>query len=225
MYLKYLIFRHREDDVKNKSNGKKNPSKTNENEDMLNNNGYLNLNKLVENNPLLKNLTISINSTEILKKLSYYNFPEIISFPLDQTYNLIYPNSSKFDMKYLIFDNLVESFFNKNGSSNNSHYSKFIYFEPLNHSLIFNTTSYKLNLKTDEQLITFNVSRFIQMTQKEDNLSSLNFELRLKVKDIVPSVNGKWPFALGNVIAIDSAYGKEYIISNMKNIVAKIFKE
>ena len=63
------------------------------------------------------------------------------------------------------------------------------------------------------------------MTQKEDNLSSLNFELRLKVKDIVPSVNGKWPFALGNVIAIDSAYGKEYIISNMKNIVAKIFKE
>ena len=122
MYLKYLIFRHREDDVKNKSNGKKNPSKTNENEDMLNNNGYLNLNKLVENNPLLKNLTISINSTEILKKLSYYNFPEIISFPLDQTYNLIYPNSSKFDMKYLIFDNLVESFFNKNGSSNNSHH-------------------------------------------------------------------------------------------------------
>ena len=213
------------EDFRNKSN----KSDENIKDEKYMNYGQFDFSRLIENNPKLKNLTISMNVSDILNKLSIYNLPEIISFPLEHTYNSFNKKTTKelnFEMNYYIFEEIVKSFFAKNGSiiqTNSSNY-KYAYYDPLNQRLIVNTTSFK-NMKFKEELISLNVSRILQKLQGQNALESFDFKLVMKVKEIVPATTGKWPSALGNVVAIDSKYGKEYIILNIKNIVAMMFQE
>jgi hypothetical protein len=102
----------------------------------------------------------------------------------------------------------------------------FLYYESSNNSLVFNSTAYKSNTLSKDEVITLNVSRFLSKIQDNDGLKAFtNIALVLKVKGVVPTTSGKWPSALGNVVAIDSTYGKEYLILNIKNFVSNMFQE
>jgi hypothetical protein len=198
-------------------------------DESLKNSGKFNLSKLVEMNPFLKNLTLKINVSEVFNKLSIYNLPEIFSFPINQTYNLVYDSSQQtpnFDLNFYIFQELAKSFFSQDRILKNNSIFDFLFYEPSNNSLVFNSTAYKSNTLSKDEIITLNVSRFLSKIQDNNGLKTFtNIALVLKVKGIVPTTSGKWPSALGNVVAIDSTYGKEYLILNIKNFVSNIFQE
>ena len=184
---------------------------------------------MIEMNPILKNLTIKINVSEVFDKLSMYNLPETFSFPIDQTYDLLYKSTKQnhnFDINFYIIQELVKSFFARDRILKNNSIFDFLYYESSNNTLIFNSTAYRLSTLSRKELISFNVSRFLIKLQHNNGLKSFtNLSLILKVKALVPTTSGKWPSALGNVVAIDSTYGKEYIITNIKNFVSNMFQE
>lgn len=72
-------------------------------------------------------------------------------------------------------------------------------------------------------IISFQVSpkTLFDSISDEDLVSILSFKLKLKVVDVVEE-SGKWPSALGNVIVIDSQYGKHYVIENIIRIIEDI---
>jgi len=53
-------------------------------------------------------------------------------------------------------------------------------------------------------------------------LRLFTFQLNVKVKEVVPISSGKWPSSLGNVIAIDSDFGRDIIIDNVLRIARDI---
>jgi len=45
--------------------------------------------------------------------------------------------------------------------------------------------------------------------------------MELKIKEVVPISTGKWPAAMGNVIAIDADFGRDIIIDNFLRIAKR----
>lgn len=75
-------------------------------------------------------------------------------------------------------------------------------------------------------MVRINVTNLLHKFRENYKTNAFSrFYLKLKVKQIVPTTSGKWPSALGNVVAIDSSFGREYFVQNIKNFIDDIFKE
>lgn len=91
-----------------------------------------------------------------------------------------------------------------------------------NNTISINSTRLKLDrdeivnvLKNTELSYKLNILSILKEIDILKLLELFSFKLRLKVNSIVPGGSqGKWPSSLGNVIAFDSNYGKNYLLDN-----------
>ena len=80
-------------------------------------------------------------------------------------------------------------------------------------------------LGINEDGITFNITEIINDLTDKELEDIFIFKTDLTVKDVVSNSAGKWPSALGNVIAIDSNYIKDYLIINLVDIAIDIISK